>query len=265
MHILDTIAAHKRLEVDHQKRTVEVMAMQDRPDYQKPRIAVTPRLQQKGNLGIIAEHKRRSPSRPSIKLDSDIAQIASGYERAGATAMSVLTDSHFFGGSLDDLVTARAASTLPLLRKDFIIDSYQIEEAKAYGADLILLISELLDRHQIADLGAQAQELGMQVLLEMHSAEHLPKAERYVDIVGVNNRDLKTFTTSIDHSLDIGRRLPDGMVRISESGLKTAEDIHRLLEAGFDGFLIGETFMHAEDPGEACLSFIQSIEKDLQS
>jgi indole-3-glycerol phosphate synthase len=259
MHILDKIVQHKRLEIDASKRKIDVRSWQDKALYHRATSSAKASIAAADNPGIIAEHKRRSPSKPAINLDSDIRRIAKGYTTAGAAAMSVLTDSHFFGGSLDDLVQARSVTDIPLLRKDFIIDHYQIEEARAHGADLILLISELLDSHQVADLGAHAQEIGLEVLLEMHTADHIAKSERYIDIVGINNRDLTTFTTDIQRSLSIAEALPSDMTKISESGLKTVDEIKTLIEAGFDGFLIGETFMKSDDPGDACAQLITSI------
>lgn len=259
MHILDRIAEHKRLEVDASKRAVDIAYLRDRALYHRETVSASANLKITGSPGIIAEHKRRSPSKPTINLDSDVGLIAEGYTRAGAAAISVLTDNHFFGGSLGDLTQARVVTDIPLLRKDFIIDHYQIEEARAHGADLVLLISELLDVYQVSDLAAHAQDIGLEVLLEMHTSEHVTKCDRYIDIVGINNRDLTTFDTDIERSLTIAQALPADMVRISESGLKTVDEIITLIQAGFDGFLIGETFMKTQDPAIACAELITSI------
>ncbi len=211
-------------------------------------------------FGIIAEHKRRSPSRAVINQSVALPAVVTGYEKAGAGAVSVLTDGTYFGGSLDDLVLARACTDLPLLRKEFMLDPYQVIEARAYGADAILLIAALLSRPEIENLGGLAHELGMEVLLEVHSAEELEAAlVPGLDLIGVNNRNLKTFEVSLDTSRHLATLIPDTALRISESGLGDAAQLRELKALGYDGFLMGESFMKQPDPGAALAGFLNQL------
>lgn len=210
------------------------------------------------NPGIIAEHKRRSPSKGEISPMSYIAEVAKDYYENGAAAMSVLTDTPYFGGSLEDLAVARkVAPALPLLRKEFIVDEYQIYQARVYGADAVLLIAAMIDREEIRRFNDIAHSLGLQTLVELHSLEELRSLPSDADMVGVNNRDLKSFHTDLRNGLSLVNALPQGMVRIAESGIKSPEDVRCLLDVGFDGFLIGESFMSTPNPGGTLMEFIK--------
>src|SRR5690606_7614680 len=202
--------------------------------------------------GIIAEYKRASPSKGIINDRFTVAEVVSGYQEAGVSAVSVLTDRDFFKGSLDDLEAARAALQLPVLRKDFVIDAYQISEAKAHGADIILLIAAILTPAQVKALSEHARRLGMSVLLEVHNREELERSiVDTVDAIGVNNRNLHDFSVSLDHSLSLVEHIPDSFIKVSESGISDPATIRMLREAGFNAFLIGGDFMKTTDPAAA--------------
>ena len=212
------------------------------------------------NSGIIAEHKRRSPSKQVINHNLNVQDVATGYENAGACGMSVLTDGKYFGGSLDDLLLARAASTFPLLRKEFMVDAYQILEAKAYGADVILLIAAVLTRDEIKSLSEFAKSLGLDVLLEVHNLEELEKSIMpSLDMLGVNNRNLKTFEVSLETSKNLSTKIPDDFVKVSESGISSIDAIQELQPYGYKGFLIGENFMKTDNPGASATEFIKNL------
>ncbi len=257
-NILDRIAAHKRVEVALKKEMLPAAQLREFPLFSRETTSLAASLKNRP-FGIIAEHKRRSPSRAAINLNVALPDVVQGYTRAGAGGISVLTDGTFFGGSLDDLLQARACTDLPLLRKEFILDPYQLLEAKAYGADAILLIAAMLDSKTLGNLAAAARELGMEVLLEVHSAEEWEACPSgAADLVGVNNRNLKTFEVSLDTSRDLSTKIPDTLVRVSESGLAQPTDLRELKELGYDGFLIGETFMKESDPGIALEAFLKN-------
>lgn len=210
--------------------------------------------------GIIAEHKRRSPSKETINQNTNVGQVAIGYENAGVCGMSVLTDIKYFGGSLEDLLLARASVSMPLLRKDFMVDEYQIIEAKAYGADVILLIAAVLNRAEIKSLSECAKSLGLDVLLEVHNEEELHKSIMpSLDMLGVNNRDLKTFTMNLDTSKALSKLIPEEFVKVSESGISSVEAIKDLKPYGYQGFLIGENFMKTNNPGKSAKDFIDAL------
>jgi indole-3-glycerol phosphate synthase len=207
---------------------------------------------------VIAEHKRRSPSRGAIREDLEPAEVARGYEKAGAAALSVLTDEPFFGGRIEHLVAARAATSLPVLRKDFVVDPWQIWEARAAGADAVLLIVAALEDDELSSLLALAGEAGLDALVEVHDRDELDRAlGAGARIVGVNNRNLKTLEVSLDTALSLAPAIPDDVVAVAESGIGTADDIRRLRESGFAGFLIGERLMTAPDPGAALRSLLE--------
>ena len=213
------------------------------------------------NSGIIAEHKRRSPSKEVINNTLKVPNVVKGYENAGVCGISVLTDGPYFGGALEDLLLARAAVETPLLRKEFIVDPYQIIEAKAHGADAILLIAAVLTRADIHDLSTLAQSLGLEVLLEVHNLEELEKSIMpSLDLIGVNNRNLKTFEVSLDTSRALSTAIPSDFVKISESGISHVSAIKDLKTYGYSGFLVGENFMKTNDPGAAAQAFINDIE-----
>lgn len=259
MNILDKIAAHKKQEVAISKEEVPVESLQLLPHYRRKCISLKKNLQN-SSTGIIAEFKRRSPSHPEINLNAEVGEIAAGYEKAGASGISVLTDQEFFGGSLDDLAFARETVKLPLLRKDFVIDEYQIIEAKAMGADVILLIAAMLKPAEVKKFSQLAKKLGLEVLLEVHNEEELKNnIFDTVDIIGVNNRNLKTFEVDLRFSKDLAEKIPDKYVKISESGIENTAAILELQKSGFKGFLIGGNFMKTEDPGKSAAEFIQEL------
>lgn len=259
MNILDKIIEHKKLEVAAAKKRIAVSEIEARSVYARPRISLKERLLQEGSSGIIAEFKRRSPSKGDIFADANVVKIAKGYENAGAAGLSILTDRRFFGGAQADLLAARPNIHIPILRKDFMVDEYQLIEARGIGADVVLLIAECLDKQRVFDLAQAAKSLGLEVLLEVHSAEQLAKYNEYIDIVGVNNRNLKTFEVNIQASINIAKELPENVVKISESGISKAETCVTLREAGFKGFLIGENFMKTGMPGKALSAFISEL------
>jgi indole-3-glycerol phosphate synthase len=213
-------------------------------------------------FGIIAEHKRRSPSKATINNSFSVEEVVKGYENSGASGISILTDNHYFGGSLDDFILARATVKTPLLRKEFIIDDYQILEAKANGADAILLIAAVLSKEEIKQLSEFAQYLTLEVLLEVHNLEELEKSIMpSLDLIGVNNRNLKTFELSLQTSIDLIKHIPNDFVKISESGISQIKDVKLLKNHDFQGFLIGENFMKTNNPGESLLEFITELKK----
>lgn len=261
MNILDKITADKRKEVDLKKSLISAKQLEESFLFERQTISLTERLKNSAS-GIIAEHKRRSPSKATINQDLNVQDVAKGYENAGVCGMSVLTDGKYFGGSLDDLILARASSNLPLLRKEFIIDQYQIIEAKAYGADVILLIAAILSKDEIKQFSTLAKQLNLDVLLEVHNEEELHKSIMpSIDMLGVNNRNLKTFEVSLETSKTLSEIIPNDFVKVSESGISTVEAIKDLKQYGYKGFLIGENFMKTDNPGESATQFIQNLEK----
>ncbi|WP_025742278.1 indole-3-glycerol phosphate synthase TrpC [Aquimarina pacifica] len=261
MNILDKIIADKYKEVALKKNLIPVKQLENSVLFTRETVSLASQLQN-SPTGIIAEHKRRSPSKAVINQKVSIQDVAQGYETAGACGMSVLTDGKYFGGSLDDLLLARASSKMPLLRKEFIIDEYQLLEAKAYGADVILLIAAVLTREQIKSLSEFAKSLSLDVLLEVHNQEELEKSIMpSLDMLGVNNRNLKTFEVSTDISKTLSTQIPDDFVKVSESGISSIEAIKDLQPYGYKGFLIGENFMKTETPGASAIEFIKNLEK----
>ena len=261
MNILDKIVADKRKEVNLKKSLITLPQLESSVLMERTSSSLSAALQ-KSDSGIIAEHKRRSPSKSTINQNLNVQDVASGYADAGVCGMSVLTDSKYFGGSLDDLVLARASVNIPLLRKEFIIDEYQIVEAKAYGADVILLIAAILSREEIKQYSELAKSLGLDVLLEVHNEEELQKSMMpSLDMLGVNNRNLKTFEVSLETSKSLSTQIPDDFVKVSESGISSIEAIKDLMTYGYQGFLIGENFMKTEDPGASAITFINELEK----
>tara|TARA_R110000868_G_scaffold30589_2_gene112886 strand:+ start:3119 stop:3910 length:792 start_codon:yes stop_codon:yes gene_type:complete len=263
MNILDKIVADKRKEVDLRKRIIPISQLEHSVLFEKPENSLANALRN-SVTGIIAEHKRRSPSKSEINQSLNVQDVAIGYENAGVCGMSVLTDAKYFGGSLDDLIIARAATNFPLLRKEFIIDEYQLLEAKAYGADVILLIAAILTREEIKSLSEFAKSLNLNVLLEVHNKEELQKSIMpSLDMLGVNNRNLKTFEVSLETSKFLSKLIPDDFVKVSESGISSIEAIKDLKAYGYQGFLIGENFMKTNNPGENAKSFINQLESIL--
>ncbi len=259
MNILDKIIIDKRKEVALKKQLIPSGALYKYPLFDRESRSLAAELKM-SRSGIIAEHKRRSPSRSVINQDLNVHDVANGYEKAGVCGISVLTDGKYFGGSLDDLMLARAAVSIPLLRKEFIIDAYQILEAKAYGADVILLIAAILSREEIKKFSELAKSLNLEVLLEVHNLEELETSIfPGIEMIGVNNRNLKTFEVSIDISKKLSENIPDDFVKVSESGISSVEVIKDLRNYGYKGFLIGENFMKTNDPGAHSLEFIKEL------
>ena len=259
MNILDRIIIDKRNEVALKKSIISVSQLENAILFGSRTISLS-KILRNGNSGIIAEHKRRSPSKSEINYSFSVEEVVKGYQNAGVCGISVLTDAKYFGGSLDDLLLARASINIPLLRKEFIIDEYQILEAKAHGADLILLIAAVLTREEIKNLSEFAQSLGLEVLLEVHNLEELQKSIMpTLDMIGVNNRNLKTFEVSLDFSKELASEIPDDFVKVSESGISSVEAINELKSYGYKGFLIGETFMKTDNAGLAASEFIKNL------
>lgn len=261
--ILEEIIAAKRLTVNEQKQAVSPELLQQGLSELTPSYSMRKALELSPS-GIIAEFKRKSPSKGWINEQAAAEEITVEYAVNGASALSILTDSPFFGGSIKDLRNARPLVHIPILRKDFIIDEYQLYQAKLIGADAILLIAAALKEKECRELARIAHELQLEVLLEIHCEEELSYVNEYVDMVGVNNRNLGTFHTDIENSFRLASRLPDDLLLVSESGISSPETIIELREAGFRGFLIGETFMRTESPGETLGSFINRIVHPLQ-
>lgn len=259
MSILDKIVGRKKEEIEWNRKRVPASRLESSAYYKRECLSLKKALTRRGASGIIAEFKRRSPSKGVLNGEADLIATVSGYELAGASAISVLTDVDFFGGSNENLQKARAAVHIPLLRKDFIIDEYQVMEAKAIGADVILLIASVLSTFETEKLARFAHSLGLEVLLEIHNEQELGHVNSFVDVVGINNRNLNDFTTDVQTSFRLGAQLPASSVKISESAISQPEVILQLKEAGFSGFLIGETFMKEADPGKACQDFIKAL------
>ncbi len=259
MNILDQIIADKFKEVALKKQLIRVSDFERSPLFERETVSLSEALKN-STTGIIAEHKRRSPSKSVINQSLNVADVARGYEQAGVCGMSVLSDAKYFGGSLDDLILARASVKLPLLRKEFIIDEYQIIEAKAHGADVILLIAAVLDRAQIKGFSALARSLRIDVLMEVHNLEELEKSMLPgIDMIGVNNRNLKTFEVSTEISKRLSGKIPNEFVKVSESGISSVEGIRDLKNYGYQGFLIGENFMKTDNPGLSATEFIKNL------
>lgn len=260
MTILDNIIARKRVEVAQAKANTPFSLLERNPLFSRECHALRASILDPAKNGIIAEYKRASPSKGLINGSSSVEDVVIGYQTAGAAAVSVLTDADFFQGSLDDLVAARAALHIPLLRKEFMIDTYQIVEAKAHGADVILLIAAVLTPSEVKTLSEFAKSMGMNVLLEVHNRAELERSMvSSVDAIGVNNRNLNDFSVSLDHSLELVSLIPEQFIKVSESGISDPSTIRSLREAGFQGFLIGENFMKTGDPAQAIKEFVKDL------
>ncbi|MFN8341828.1 MAG: indole-3-glycerol phosphate synthase TrpC [Cyclobacteriaceae bacterium] len=262
MSILATILEHKRTEVDAARRLKPLALLTEESLYHRPTLSMSRAVSDPSKSGIIAEFKRKSPSRGIINDRVDVKLTTAGYVAAGASALSVLTDAHFFGGSAADLLAARS-NTIPIIRKDFTVDAYQVHEARALGADAILLIAAALEPQVIQDLTALAHSLHLEVLLEVHNeAELAANVHAAADLIGVNNRDLRTFGLSIQNSLRLAPLIPTDVVRVSESGIESVEAFRTLRAAGYKGFLIGQYFMQEPEPPVAASQFIQKLRSE---
>ena len=257
MTILDKIIADKRAEVEAARQLISIDDLQSSPYFHRSCLSLKQRLM--ASPGIIAEFKRKSPSKGWIHEEADVVEVTSGYSEAGAAGISILTDSKYFGGVQQELTAARPHVKCPILRKDFMIDEYQLYEAKSIGADVILLIAAALSPDECRSLAIKAKELGLEVLLEIHNREELAHVCDEVDMVGVNNRNLKTFEVSTAISIELAPLIPDRFVKVSESGLSDVATVIELQKAGYQGFLMGENFMKEKDPSQALLRFIQSV------
>ena len=261
MTILDKIIAHKKKEVAQLRQEVLIEKLIKSPNFKRTPISLKKALLSENSNGIIAEYKRQSPSKGIINDVADIIDVTQGYLEANVTAQSILTDSEFFGGNIMDVIKARSVNTsVPILRKDFIVDGFQIVEAKAIGADAILLIAACLTKEELRNYGKLAEDLGLDVLYEVHTLKQLDKIDLDHKVIGINNRNLKTFEVDLEHSIELANQIPDNCIKVSESGISNPRIIIGLKEFGFKGFLIGENFMKAADPGIACQQFIAQIQ-----
>jgi indole-3-glycerol phosphate synthase len=259
MTILDNIIEYKKKELPLLAGLTPLKDLENSEFFQRETISLSDILADRSKTGIIAEFKRKSPSRGIINSLSSVEEVAAGYFSEGASGVSILTDSNFFGGSTADLKLIRKKSVFPILRKDFIIDEYQVIESKSIGADVILLIAAVIGIREILHLSKLSRSLGMEVLLEIHEPAELDKVNQYVNIIGVNNRNLKTFEVNTDLSETIIGKIPQDFLRISESGISSAKEIRKLRSSGYDGFLIGERFMCTPDPVRAFAEFVKYL------
>jgi indole-3-glycerol phosphate synthase len=266
MNILSQIVAHKQREVADRKSLYPLKLLEKSIFFPSKTVSLKHYIMRSDKVGVIAEFKRKSPSKGNINPYVSVERTSIGYMQAGASALSILTDAFYFGGSNEDLTIARKFNFCPILRKEFIIDEYQILEAKSIGADAILLIAAILDKDAIKALTAFAHALQLEVLLEVHSEEELRKVEGIeVDLIGVNNRNLDTFEVDINISKELASKIPDTIVKVSESGIDSTDTIMDLKGHGFQGFLIGQTFMQHASPEKACREFIQEIKKRIST
>ena len=260
MNILDTIVERKRTEVAERKQRKPLEVIKADALYTRKTISLVEGLSRPYASGIIAEFKRKSPSKGIINDRVDPVEVTKAYQDAGASAVSILTDAYFFGGDDQDVVRARQVLDIPILRKEFIIDEYQVHEAKALGADLILLIAACLSKEEVVRFSTLARSLGLEVLLELHDEDELEHVCATVDLVGINNRSLKTFDVNIARSLRMAGQLPKDKLKVAESGIDDPAQVKLFRENGYSAFLIGENFMKTNDPGLALHEFRNQIE-----
>lgn len=261
MNILDKITQGKYKEVEERKGLISIAELERSEYFTKPTVSLKYALENPGGKhGIIAEFKRKSPSKGVFSEAFDPIVITNGYVNAGATALSILTDGPYFGGTKEDLIAVRTVQNVPILRKDFMVDEYQLLEAKAWGADVILLIAAAIDSTLLNRLAKFAKSIGLETLLEIHEIEELNgNLSEYIDVVGVNNRNLKDFTVDIDRSIRAIEHIPAQFTRISESGISKPETVRQLKQYGYKGFLMGEAFMQTSDPEGAIQRFIDAV------
>jgi indole-3-glycerol phosphate synthase len=261
MNKLQEIVLEKRKQVENDKYQVPLVTLEHSVYFNRKCASLKEYIGREDKSGIIAEIKKKSPALGAINPEINVEILASGYTRAGASALSVLTDTKFFGGSNLDLIAARENTIIPILRKDFVIDEYQIMEAKSIGADAILLIAAILSRDEIEVFTDLAHALGMEVLLELHAETELEKVYEKVDFIGVNNRNLETMHIDIATSKSMAKLIPAGFIKISESGIEDPQTLVGLKKLGYDGFLIGSYFMKHNEPSIACAEFISQVNK----
>ncbi len=260
MDILKEIIEHKKTEVAERKSLYPTKLLEKSLYYGSRTVSLKKYILREDKSGIIAEFKRKSPSKGVINAYASVERTSIGYMQAGASALSILTDTEYFGGKNEDLTTARKFNFCPILRKDFTVDEYQIIEAKSIGADAILLIAAALDPAKTYELAELAKSLGLETLLEVHNEEELDRSvNQHIDCVGVNNRNLKTFDVSVQTSLDLAAKIPSEFIKISESGIGDPNTIVQLKKAGFQGFLMGERFMQSARPQKSCADFIEKL------
>lgn len=257
--ILQEIVATKRAEIDRRKRETDLQALYRQAETPRTTRHSLREALRSSSTGIISEFKRRSPSKGWINREADVQSVVRAYQQAGATALSVLTDTPYFGGTDDDLRAARQACSLPILRKDFTIDEFQLVESRVLGADAVLLIAAALTREQCHRFAEIAHQLELEVLLEIHDQSELDYYSEYVDVLGVNNRNLGSFHTDVANSFRLIEQMPQEATPISESGISNPDTVKELRTIGFKGFLIGENFMKTEAPGDSLKSFINAL------
>jgi indole-3-glycerol phosphate synthase len=258
MNILEKIAAFKREEVRSRKLATPVNMLEKSACFKLAVPSFHDALAKPGP-SVIAEFKRKSPSRGDINPSADILQVALGYQDAGTAAISVLTDTEFFGGNNSDLQDVAGAVKIPVLRKDFVVDEYQVVEAKSLGAGAILLIASILTKKEVDTLSELSLNLGMDILFEIHDMADIEMISRNIKIIGVNNRNLKTFEVSMDNSNDLLQHLPGDCIKVAESGIQTYKDVIQLFKKGYNAFLIGENFMKSDDPGKSAKIFMNNL------
>lgn len=257
MNILDKIIDRKKQEIADSKSKISVKEIKNSEFFGRKTASLKETLQSKS--GIIAEFKRKSPSKGIINNKVSALEVVSEYEKLGASAVSILTDKDFFGGSFEDILSVRKEIKIPILRKDFMIDEYQFYEAKSIGADVILLIAACLTPTQVLEFTQLSHELNLEVLLEIHAEEELKHLNKEIDFVGINNRNLKDFKVDLQHSVNLKNQLPKDILSVAESGIYNEADFKFLKDKGFDGFLMGEYFMKNENPGKKFEEFISTI------
>ena len=262
MKILDKIVKDKKLEVDKLYSNSSIKELESSSLFSRQCISLKDSIL-KSNGGIICEFKRRSPSNNNINYKSNISEVVKGYQKAGAAGLSILTNKQYFGGDIQDILEIRDISSIPILRKEFIVSEYQIIEAKSIGSDAILLIASILSKEEIKNYSSLAKDIGLEVLFEIHDAEELEKLSgENIDIIGVNNRNLDTLEIDLQNSVDLYNKIPNSFVKISESGISKVESILKLRKVGYQGFLIGENFMKTDDPFESAYNFIKEVENE---
>lgn len=257
MNILDKIIARKKQEIEDSKSKVSLEKLKDSKFFGRKTFSLKESLESKS--GIIAEFKRQSPSKGIINNEISPLEVASAYEKFGASGISILTDKDFFGGSFDDILSVRNHINIPILRKDFMVDDYQFYEAKSIGADVILLIAACLSPNQVLEFTELAHDLDLEVLLEIHTVEELQHINKNIDFVGINNRNLKDFKVDLQHSVNLKNQLPENILSVAESGIYNEEDFKYLKEKGFNGFLMGEYFMKNKKPGNKFSEFVSNV------
>lgn len=257
MNILDQIVARKKEEITKAKSKISIEQLKNSDFFERKTLSLKESI--KNGSGIIAEFKRKSPSKGIINDKFSPEEIVLSYEKFGASGISILTDQDFFGGNFNDITSVRNKINIPILRKDFMVDAYQFYEAKSIGADVVLLIAACLSPAQVSEFTQLAHELHLEVLLEIHTEAELEHYHQNIDLVGINNRNLKDFKVDLQHSVQLKNKLPKGTLSVAESGIYNVEDFKFLREKGFDAFLMGEYFMKNENPGKTFEEFSKLI------